>query len=980
MVVPSVQQSEVHGIITDAQSLPLAGVAISVKGTQKGTVSDFNGYYKLLVDKNDVLVFSFMGFKTQEVSIQSRTELNVQLETDITSLDAVEINAGYYIVSDRERTGNISTIKAVDIGKQPVNNPLGAIQGYMSGVNIVQTTGVPGGGYNIQIRGKNFINGSTEPLYIIDGVPFSSQSLGSYDVSGQIFAGNISPLNAINPNDIKSIEVLKDADATAIYGSRGANGVVLITTKKGLVGKTQFKANISSTLGQVSNFLKLMNTEQYLELRREGIINDGYGSFLDTPAFDFFWPDVKSWDNTRYTDWQKELIGGTVYRNNAQIAVSGGSAQTQFLVSANHQKETTVFPGDANYKKTTVHSNINHQSNDSRFKINLSIIYSNEKNQLPRTDFTYTAYTLEPNAPKLYDDEGNINWENNTWDNPIASLEEDYHVEINTLIANTGISYMLLPNLEFKTSLGYNTYGLESYKTLPSSARKPSLGFTPEINSSITTNNSKRRSWIAEPQLNWNKDWNKTKITILMGATFQRETTQQFVQKGTGFPNNNLIFNLSAAEILEVLQDADSEYSYQAFFGRINFSWDSKYILNLTGRRDGSSRFGPGKQFGNFGAAGLAWLFSEENIFSDSSILSFGKLRASYGTTGSDNIGDYKFLDTYNVTGFDYDGTTILEPTGIFNPLFGWEANKKLEIALELGFFKDRLLLNTSWYRSRSSNQLIGIPLAATTGFLELTGNFDATVENTGFETELQAVNLQTKNFNWTTNFNITIPRNKLIKFDDLETSTFANRLIIGEPITIIKLYNALGVDPDTGVYQFEDCNNDGNIRSPEDKQWIEDFTPNFYGGLGNTFSYKNLTLDFFFQFKKQRAFNNLRWRTTPGLRGNGSVDSLDRWQQQDDTNPYQKASGGLSPSVGSSDLNQSESNAAVSDASFIRLRNISLNYKIPTINKNLDLNVYLQGQNLLTFTKYEGPDPEQPSSIVLPPLTNITLGLQIVF
>ncbi|MHB1105188.1 MAG: SusC/RagA family TonB-linked outer membrane protein [Lutibacter sp.] len=972
------QTLQVSGTITDVNGA-LPGVSITVKGKPSGTVSGLNGKYTIDVTSNDILVFSFLGYKTAIVPVEGRSQINVQLKEDMTALQEVQINAGYYTVKEKERTGNIATIKAKVIEKQPVSNPLAAMQGHLSGVNIVQSTGVPGGGFNIEIRGKNFINGVSDPLFIIDGVPYSSQSLGSNDVSGQIISGNISPLNAINPNDIQSIEVLKDADATAIYGSRGANGVVLITTKKGKVGKTQFKANISSTLGQVSNFLELMNTEQYLEIRREGITNDGYGPYLDNPAFDFIWPDIKSWDNTRYTDWQKELIGGTAYRNNAQLSVSGGSEQTQFLISSGYQKETTVFPGDANYKKATVHSNLNHQSNDKRFKINLSTIYTNEKNLLPRSDFTNKAYTLEPNAPRLYDDEGILNWENNTWNNPLASLEEIYEVKINTLITNAGISYMVFPNLEFKTSLGYNTYDLESFRTLPSSARNPKLGFTPQNYSSITTNNAKRQSWIVEPQLNWAKQWDKTKLNVLLGSTFQRETTQQLVQKGTGFPNNNLILNLSAAETIEILDDLDSEYSYQAFFGRINLSLDDKYILNLTGRRDGSSRFGSGKQFGNFGAVGIAWLFSEENIFGDSSFLSFGKLRASYGTTGSDNIGDYKFLDTYNITGFDYDGTTILEPTGIFNPLFGWEENKKLEAALELGFFKDRLLLNTSWYRNRSSNQLIGIPLAATTGFSELTGNFDATIENTGFEVDLRTVNVQNKNFKWTTTFNITVPKNKLVKFDGLENSTFANRFIIGESLTILKLYNALGVDPETGIYQFEDYNDDGAISGIEDRQLVEDFAPKFYGGLGNTISYKGVTLDFFFQFKKQKSFNELRFVATPGYRGNAPAILLDRWQQSGDIYPIQMASGGLSFGEDTGVI-QGESNAAVSDASFIRLRNVSLNYKVPTIHKGLDINVFLQGQNLLTFTKYKGPDPEQPSNTRLPQLRQFSLGLQLGF
>ncbi|WP_066223741.1 SusC/RagA family TonB-linked outer membrane protein [Formosa haliotis] len=974
------QTQQVSGKILDNYGMPIFGANVMVKGSHKGTYSDEDGHFSITVISTDVLIISYLGFQTKEVEVRQQTQFTITLEEAVTDLEAVTINAGYYSVSEKQRTGNIVKIDSKIIEKQPVNNPLAAMQGHMSGVNIVQNTGVPGGGYNIEIRGKNFINGGTDPLYIVDGVPFSSQPLSSNDVSGEIFFGNISPLNAINPNDIKSIEVLKDADATAIYGSRGANGVVLISTKKGQSGGTKINANFSSSIGQVSNFLDLLNTEQYLELRREGITNDGYGSFLEGSAFDFFWPDVKSWDNSRYTNWQKELIGGAAYRNNIQLSVSGGSEQTQFLLSGTYQKETTVFPGDANYKKASVHNNLNHQSSSGRFKLNFSTIYTNEKNVLPRTDFTYNAYTLEPNAPQLYDDEGNINWENNTWDNPMASLEEIYEVTINTLISNLGLSYNVLPDLELKANLGYNISDLNSNKILPSSARNPRFGFTPQTYSSLTNNNSKRYSWIAEPQINWLKIWNNIKLDVLFGATFQKENTQQLIQKGTGFPNDNLIQNLAAAETLEILEDADSEYSYQAVFGRVNFSLKDKLILNITGRRDGSSRFGPGNQFGNFGAIGVGWIFSEESIFKHGSLLSLGKLRGSYGTTGSDNIGDYAFLDTYNVTGFDYDGTTILKPTGIFNPLFGWEVNKKLELALELGFFNDRVLCNVSWYQNRSSNQLIGIPLAATTGFPELQGNFDATVENRGVELDFSSINLQNKNFKWTTTFNITIPKNELLKFDDLENSAFVNRYIIGEPITIIKLYNAPGVSPETGFYQFEDLNADGVISKPFDNQVIDDFSPKFYGGFQNTISYKNFTLDFFFQFKKQRAFNNLRWKATPGLRGNGPVSLLDRWQEEGDLKPYQMVSGGLSPSVGPIDWNIKESNAAVSDASFVRLRNISLNYQVPTTTRNLEVNLYLQGQNLLTFTNYDGPDPEEPYSSVLPPLRQFTLGVQVGF
>lgn len=973
-------QSQIHGQITDSKGMPLAGVSIIVKGTQKGTTSDFDGHYSILADHNGVLVYSFIGFKTREIPVYGSNEINVVLETDVTTLNTVEINAGYYTVRDKERTGNIVRMDAKTIEKQPVNNPLAAMQGYLSGVNIVQSTGVPGGGYSIAIRGKNFINGSTDPLFIIDGVPYGSQSLGAADVSASINGANISPLNAIDPANIESIEVLKDADATAIYGSRGANGVVLITTKRGREGKLQVKANISTAMGKVTRFRGSMNTQQYLEVRREAVLNDNFGAYLENPALDFIWPDLKTWDQTRYTDWQKVLLGGTAYRNQMQLSVSGGSAQTQFLIGGSHQKETTVFPGGSNYKKTAVHNSLNHQSKDQRFKLSFSASYTFEDNLLPLADFINLANTLEPNAPALYDLNGNLNWEDNTWDNPLALLERQYKAQINTIFANTTISYKFLDDLELKTNVGYNNYDLASYITFPSSAFNPSLGYG-SSRSSLTTNSSHRQSWIVEPQLNWKQKWGDLSVNALLGSSFQKETSKQLVQRGTGFPSNKLILNLAAANTLEALQDNDSEYKYMAYFGRINLNYKSKYIINLTGRRDGSSRFGPGRQFGNFGAVGMAWCFSKEQVFKESSWLSFGKLRGSYGTTGSDNIGDYKFLGTYNTTGFDYNGTSVLEPTGVFNPNFGWEANKKLEIALEFGFFKDRVLLNVVRYQNRSSNQLVGIPLAATTGFTSLIGNFDATVENTGYEVDLHTVNIKMKSLHWTSTFNITIPRNKLLKFPNLESSTFAHKYIVGQPLTIVHLYHALGVNPETGIYEFEDYNSDNTISALEDKKWIEDLAPKFYGGLGNTLSYKRMSLEFFFQFKKQKGYNNLASGASVGFRGNGPVQLLDRWQEIGDIKPIQRATIGRFPGAGLAGQNQSESSAAVSDASFIRLRNIALSYKIPkSLSSDLDINLYVQGQNLWTITNYEGADPEQPFSTVLPPLKQFSLGVQLSF
>lgn len=977
---PADFQTKVSGIVTDRGGEPLSVVNIVVESKDNGAISGLDGSFSIEAAADHILVFSILGYRSERVNVAGREYIEVRMEEDVTALGEVVLNAGYYTVSEQERTGNIATIKSEVMEKQPVGNPLAAMQGHLSGVNIVQNTGVPGGGFSVEVRGRNFINGESDPLFIVDGVPFGSQSLGSFDVSGQIFSGNISPLNAINPNDIESIEVLKDADATAIYGSRGANGVVLITTKKGRAGKTHFDAHLSTSLSQVSNYLDLLSTPQYLELRREGVNNDGFGALLENPVFDGFWPDINLWDNDRYTDWQKELIGGTAYRNNAQLSVSGGSARTQYLFSGTYHRETTVFPGESRYKKANFHSNIGHRSKDDRFQLDLSTMYTIEDNLMPRADFTLQAYTLAPNAPALYDSEGNLNWEDNTWDNPLASLEEEYAVKTNTLMANAMLSYRIVDRLVLKTSLGFTDYRLSSYRTLPHTARNPSFNLTPQSYSSITTNTSLRQSWIVEPQLQWKKRLGEFSWDLLMGTTFQQQATEQLVVRGRGFPNNRLIYNLNAAETVQVLNDQDSEYRYNAIFGRANLKFKDRYILNLTGRRDGSSRFGPGRQFGNFDAAGLAWIFSKEPLFGEGSVLSFGKLRASYGTTGSDNIGDYRFLDTYTVDGEDYDGVAILRPSGIFNPLFGWEENRKLEMGLELGFFKDRVFINGSWYRNRSSNQLIGIPLAATTGFSELTGNFDATVENSGVEVDLRSVNVSTERFKWSTRFNIAVPRSKLVRFDGLESSTFADRYVIGEPLTIVKLYHSLGVDPETGMYRFEDYNGDGEISSTDDREWVEDLAPRFYGGLGNTLTWGNLTLDVFLQFKKQRAYNTVRFNATPGYSGNASVELYDRWQEPGDITSFQRASAGLVIGGNSADTQQRRSSAAVSDASFIRVRNISLNYKVPNLDNGLDINVYLQGQNLFTLTDYKGPDPEQTANTRLPQLRQLTLGLQVGF
>jgi len=836
-------QQPIRGTVTDAQHNPIPGVSIRLLNSNTGTQTDLQGDFSLNATPSDTLSISYLGFKTLTLPVGNQTTFSISLQQDITALGEVTINAGYYNTTRREQTGSIARVTAEEIERQPVTNPLAALQGRMPGVNITQTTGVPGGGFDIQIRGTNSIGAGNDPLYVVDGVPFSSVSLGNETLS-YIYPGNTSPLNSINPADIASIEILKDADATAIYGSRGANGVVLITTKKGKAGKTQLTLDLYTGIGEVAHFTPLMNTNHYLEMRREAYANDG----VTTLPFNAY--DVNgTWDTNRNANWQELLAGDQARQQQLNLRFSGGNTQTRYLLGGTLRDETTVFPGDNGYHKASVLASLQHQDTEERFALNLSVNYVIDRNDQPGSDlFSYTR-TLVPNAPELYTDDGELNWENSTWANPLANyLNERYESKTYSLIANANISYKLFDQLQVKLNLGYTTLELDETRILPSTRYNPAFNLDSSL-SSVYDNSGSRKSWIAEPQLMYEEKIGLLKINALVGASFQEDDTQMRTFYAQNFPSNALLDDLAAASVLQLVKSEDEIYRYQAVFGRINLNWDRKYILNLTGRRDGSSRFGNSNRFANFGAVGLAWVFTEEAFFKNQSLLSFGKLRASYGVTGNDQIGNYEYLNTYSLSTTNYDGLVGLAPSRLFNPNFSWETNTKQELALELGFFKDRLLLNTTYFKNRSGNQLVGIPLPDITGFNSLRANLDAAVENRGMELELRSVNLNTPNWKWTTSFNLTLPKNELVSYPGLAGSPYANRLVIGESLTIQKRYEITGVNPDTGIYEFRDFNGDGSITATGDKEFIAHVDPRYFGGLGNELSYKNWDLSFFFQF-----------------------------------------------------------------------------------------------------------------------------------
>ena len=556
-------------------------------------------------------------------------------------------------------------------------------------------------------------------------------------------------------------------------------------------------------------------------------------------------------------------------------------------------------------------------------------------------------------------------------------LTATFQSKTNDLVSNAVLSYELFPNVILKSNFGFTDLRHTETRTAPSTIYNPDYHLTSAY-SSLYVNTTERQSWIVEPQINWEKEYGMGKIGVLFGGTFQNQNSSRLYQFANGFTSNSLIYDLASASTVRVLYSDNALYKYQAFFGRINYNLKDRYLLNLTGRRDGSSRFGPGKQFATFGAVGTAWLFSKENFIKENTWLSFGKLRGSYGTTGNDQIGDYQFLNTYTSSGVLYDSNIGLQPSRLFNPDFGWEINKKLEAALEVGFLQDRLFLTAAWYRNRSSNQLVGVPLAGTTGFQTLQANLDATVENTGWEFTLRTVNFNTTNFSWTTNLNLTFAKNKLLRFPNLEASPYNQLYRIGEPLNIKLLYQYTGINPQTGLYQFADTNKDGVISFPEDKQTVADLNPKYYGGIQNQLTYKHWKLDFLFQFVKQE---NYKYSIgAAGQMSNQPLRMTDSWQQAGGNATQQIYTTGYNSAAVNANYLYTESTGSITDASFIRLKNIALSYDLPLTVKNTKCQLILQSQNLLTFTKYKDGDPEFISSGYLPPLKIITAGIQLTF
>jgi TonB-linked SusC/RagA family outer membrane protein len=626
--------------------------------------------------------------------------------------------------------------------------------------------------------------------------------------------------------------------------------------------------------------------------------------------------------------------------------------------------------------------------------------YMVDDNKLPSSDITLQAVELEPVAPPMLAADGSLNWAPSATGsptftyNPLVNLYNYYKNRTNNLVSNLTLGYKVLPGLELKSSFGYNNMRTEDFSPLPEFAIRPDWrGTVQQRGAGYGSRNME--SWIIEPQLSYKSNVAGGKLDVLAGGTLLHNNVTGGYTYATGFSSDAVLRNPMAGTTLTQYSYYIKEYKYSALFGRINYSWQDKYILDFTARRDGSSRFGSENLFHDFGSIGGAWIFTREQSAGRLlPFLSFGKLKVSYGTTGNDQIADYQFLSLYNNLynyGAPYQNATAMEASGLSNPYLQWEETRKLQAGLALGFMQDRILLNATFNRNRSSNQLLSYTLPSFVGFEYITRNFPALVQNVSWEFTLNTMQIKGDEWSWSTSLNLTIPRNKVVSFPNLEQSSYANSLFIGKPLGAYKTYHFLGVDPATGEYRYADKKGDptSSPQYPDDYTVLMNTQPDWYGGMENSLSYRGFHLDFIFQVVRQRGWL-MRFNSggipAPGVfrkdQSNQPVYMLRRWQKPGDVTDVQAFH--ADAMYNNLTENAMGSDAGIGDASYIRLKNVSLSWQLPgPWQQKLhcsDASLYLHVQNLLTLTGYRGFDPENMSINNLPPLRICTVGVRAAF
>jgi TonB-dependent starch-binding outer membrane protein SusC len=916
------QTIPVSGTVTSAtDNLPMPGVTVQVKGSQKGTITDVNGTYKLDVASDATLVFTFIGMKLQEIPVDGRKTINIGMEEERVDLGEVVV-VGYSTTSKKLISGSISTVNEKELENLPIRTIDGVLQGRAAGVTVNQNSGTPGGRNAIKMRGGSSINASNQPLIVIDGVPTITGSYGQIGYSGQ----EIDAMSDLNPNDIESFTILKDASATAIYGARASNGVILITTKKGNSQKTNI--NLSTSYGW-----QTMPAERIPDLMNAAQWNEFKGT------------DFQGTD----TDWMKEILQ-VAPTSNTELSLSSGNDKTRLFISGNlYGQDGTVK--STSFERYSGRINVDHKLlPDLTVGAGVSMTYSINY----RVEGDQTLYGPLPNALSIpaifpvYNADGSYN-EDGPYANPVAIINETQNVAYtNRNNGNIYIDYKFLDGFTFTTKWSADVYNLREHEydpiTTAQGLKYNGLGIegTTYVSNLVGSN-----------VLQYVKTLNKVhNFEAMAGLSFEKYARRSTYIEATNFPNEDFQY-INSAGTIRAASTSALDRGMTSYFGQFKYNYMYKYIFTLTARADGSSKFGSNNRFGYFPAGSFAWRLTEEPFMKSMPAISDLKLRTSFGLTGNDGIGDFASLGLYK-GGYNYNQQSGIQPTQLPNPDLKWETTRQIGLGIDLGLFKDRIGIVADVYYNKTSDLLLDRPIPLSSGFSSITSNI-GDMENKGVEFVLNTVNIKSE-FTWNTSLNFSANRNKVLKLYNGQPITDQGRgnnwVMEDEPIGVFVGYNFLGIDPSTGKEVYEDLNNDGVITT-DDRKITGNPNPDFTLGLTNTFAFKGFDFSFFLHGVFGNDVYNGTWMYLQGPTelDQQTTEVLRVWRTPGDITDIPRISDGLITS------------RFIENGSFLRIKNVTLGYTLPKdLLKKLWLKsarIYVSGQNLYTFTSYSGMDPE---------------------
>ncbi len=990
----SAQDRTVSGKVTSSEDgSPLPGVSVSVKGSTRGATTSSDGTYKISVPANATLNFSFVGFKKQSVTAGAKTTLDVILASDASEIEEVIVTGYGGALSKRDFTGSISKVSGKDIENAPVQSFDRALQGRAAGVQITSANGVPGGAVQVRIRGVGSISAGTTPLYIVDGVQLNSSSSSSFTSSN--------PLNFLNPNDIESIEILKDAAAASIYGSQAANGVILVTTKQGKSGKTSVTFNYNYGITEQFKQLDVLNTQEWINVRTEAILNQNRVTNPDAPLatakssaltgirLDGALTDDQIKALPTY-DWQKESFRkGTL--STYELALRGGNEKTTFSLSTSYNTQ------DANlrrvdFERGTLALNLGHKVNSKLnidSKINLSTTTAQGQFGGPSGgsflgSAAFAGALMIPTNP-IYNEDGSyfgtpsLGGTAGLLNQNIIQVADLNVIKatINQMVGNISLTYKITDGLVIKPFVGLDYRLIKGFNF---SDPRTADGFN--VRGRTQSQYNENINLLSNVTLNYNKNFGKHTVGFLAGIEYRSDIQEAIGTVAENLPTPEFKYANSAANPISI-GGFWTGNKKSAVFSNIRYEYGGKYLLSLVGRYDGSSRFGANYKYAFFPSISGSWITSEEEFLKTSNVINLLKIRASYGSTGNDQIGDFPSLGLF-AGGFAYNGqagfapngaVVTANPVGLANADLRWEKNVTLNFGIDAGLWNDRVTVSADIFRRDSEDLLLNQPIPVTNGFQSITKNV-GNMRNDGLELEIGFIPVKTKELIWKTSFNYTIIDNKITKLYDGITplpnkdSIIAlpgdTRFAVGYPAFAIFTTDYAGVNPATGRPFWNDANGNPTyrIQSPRDLKYFGSNQSKFYGGWTNNVTYKGLTLDVLvqydygrFEFNNQNQFlSELGGRLFNTLRS--EYDK--RWQKPGDITNVPR------PYNGNTELNGSGNftgTRMLQDASYVRLKQISLSYDVPkkltTAMKIQNLQFYLQAFNVMTWSKWEGYDAE---------------------